>query len=227
MAQLLDGLLDRAVAAVETRNPEIDESLLWPQEAATLGEVVERRRWDFVAGRRCARLALAALGCDPEPILVGSRREPLWPDGIVGSITHTRGPDGRPYAAAVVAHRGSCRGLGLDAEPDDALPAEVAPEVLHGPELEWAATTDVAHPGRLIFCAKEAAYKVWYPITGRWLGFADVDVTIDTGAGSFGVEMQVDGPTGRLSGRYRVGQGLIVAAIEVAAATPSSDRPPR
>ncbi len=213
---LLDGLLDRAVSVTETREPELDESLLWPEEAAALGDVAARRRWDFGAGRCCARLALAALGCDPEPVLVGERREPRWPGGVVGSITHTRDAGGRVYAAAAVARSETCLGLGVDAEPDEALPAEVVDRILHGPELEWAETTTaVAHPGRLVFCAKEATYKVWYPLTGRWLGFGDVDVTVDAGAGSFAVEMRVDGPAGRLSGRYRVGQGLIVVAIEV------------
>ncbi len=218
MAHLFDGLFGRAVAVVETRAPEIDESLLWPEEAAELGAVAEKRRWDFVSGRRCARLAMVALGCQAEPVLVGERREPKWPGGVVGSITHTRDADGSSYAAAAVARRGTCLGLGVDAEPDQALPDEVVDRILHGPELDWATTTtDVANPGRLIFCVKEATYKVWYPLAGRWLGFGDVDVTVDAGAGSFDVEIRVDGPTGRLSGRYRVGEGLIVVAIELPA----------
>ncbi len=220
MPQLLDGLFGPAVAVVETRTPGIDESLLWPSEASLLGDVVEKRRWDFVAGRRCARLAMAELGHEPEPVMIGPRREPVWPDDLVGSITHTRGPDGRPYAAAVAAHRRACRGLGVDAEPDEALPAEIVDRILFDEERDWAdSTTDVTYPGRLIFCAKEAAYKVWYPMTRRWLGFEDVrvepvQVEPDGGSGSFRVETRVGEPTRPLAGRFRTNDGLILAAIE-------------
>jgi len=35
------------------------------------------------------------------------------------------------------------------------------------------------HWDRLLFSAKEAVYKAWYPLTGSWLGFEDVSLAID------------------------------------------------
>jgi 4'-phosphopantetheinyl transferase EntD len=59
-------------------------------EAALLPHnVAPRRREEFLLGRCAARLALRKAGLRYDlPVLRGSRREPCWPDGFVGSITH-------------------------------------------------------------------------------------------------------------------------------------------
>ena len=49
-------------------------------------------------GRACARAALANLGQGEAVIGIDEAGAPLWPAGVVGSITHTKG-----YAAALVA----------------------------------------------------------------------------------------------------------------------------
>ena len=36
---------------------------------------------------------------------------------------------------------------------------------------------------RLLFSAKEAVYKAWYPLAERWLGFEDALIAIDRRAG--------------------------------------------
>ena len=45
-----------------------------------------------------------------------------------------------------------------------------------------ARAVPLTHWGRLLFSAKEAVYKAWYPLTGRWLGFEEARLTIDPGA---------------------------------------------
>jgi hypothetical protein len=69
-------------------------------ELRLMASAVPRRRAEFAAGRACARAALRRLGINGWPLLVGSKREPLWPAGVVGSITHTDG-----LVAAAVSRR--------------------------------------------------------------------------------------------------------------------------
>ncbi|MCP5029721.1 MAG: 4'-phosphopantetheinyl transferase superfamily protein [Actinomycetia bacterium] len=207
-------LLTTAVA-VETRAVEADDSLLWPAERESVGDVAEGRFRDHVLGRRCARLALEELGVESEPVLRGDRRQPLWPPGVVGSITHTTG-----YVAAAVARRFDLRTVGLDAEPDLPLPDGVIRRIARPEDSEWlgsGADFGVVDPGRLLFSAKEAVYKAWFPVAGRWLGFGDAYLEVDAGQRTFRAHLTVDGPIDTFDGRYRVAQGIVISAIEVPA----------
>ena len=82
-----------------------------------VARAVDRRRAEFTTVRTCARIALGRLGLPPAPLLTGSKREPLWPAGVVGSITHCDG-----YRAAAVARASEVAAIGIDAEPHDPLP---------------------------------------------------------------------------------------------------------
>ncbi len=105
------GLFPPAVIACELREA-VDPALLWPEEARHLSSAaVPKRVQEFVAGRLCARRALAELGIVDFPIRVAADRQPCWPAQAVGSITHTAG-----FCAAVVAARDRILALGLDTE---------------------------------------------------------------------------------------------------------------
>ncbi len=210
-------LFTDAVQVVQRRGDVHDESLLWPEEDALLGEVAPGRRRDFVNGRWCARHAMVALGVAPEPVLrSGEDRAPAWPRGLVGSITHTD-----TYAAAAVGFAELVLAVGIDAEPDAALPDRVLRRVAFDAELSWVeqcgprAGQDVTNADRLLFSAKEAIYKAWYPLAGSWLGFEDARVTFDPDGGTFEAQILVEGPLGRLPGRYAALDGVIVTAVEL------------
>jgi 4'-phosphopantetheinyl transferase EntD len=95
----------------------------------------------------------------------------------VGSLTHCRG-----WRAAAVARRTDLGGLGIAAEPARALPAGVLARLARPAERDRVAARGAAHPGvawdRLLFCAKEAVFKAWYPLVGQGLGFEAVDITL-------------------------------------------------
>src|SRR5690242_7832438 len=74
-------------------------SPLYLEESVLVKNAVEKRIAEFCAGRHCAREALRALGRTPGAILAEGRA-PIWPDGVVGAITHCTG-----YCGAVVAPR--------------------------------------------------------------------------------------------------------------------------
>src|SRR5215470_6495909 len=75
-------ILPAGVIAVECWGFGCEQDLL-PEEARHVEKAVPKRRLEFAAGRRCARLALARLGLPPGPILAGADRAPCWPSEVV------------------------------------------------------------------------------------------------------------------------------------------------
>src|SRR5215207_4316780 len=116
---MIEAILPGTVASVEAFQDPPD-GRLFPQEEAIIARAVERRRREFTTARMCAHAALTKLGLTPVPILRGERNAPVWPAGVVGSITHCAG-----YRAAVVAHSSDLTAIGIDAEPNAPLPAGV------------------------------------------------------------------------------------------------------
>jgi 4'-phosphopantetheinyl transferase EntD len=212
-------LLPPAVAAVESIGPEPAQgSGLFPAEAALVRTAGPQRRAEFAAGRACARAALAALGLPAAPVVAGPAGEPRWPAGVTGSITHCAG-----YRACAAARIADLAALGIDAEPDAGLPAGLIESVAGPAERAWITRQAAAGPvvcwDRLLFSAKEAVGKLWYPLTGQWPGLGQLAVFPDA-AGTF--DAHVAGS--RLTGRWLARGGLIVTAVTWArlslAATP-------
>jgi 4'-phosphopantetheinyl transferase EntD len=123
-----------------------------------------------------ARTALRHLGIEGFDLLPGKGREPMWPPGIVGSITHSA-----TECAAAVARSDEILALGIDVETFVPLGAEIVPLVCTEAERRgWR-----AHPpysadvwGKAVFSAKESFYKAYFPATGIVLGFHDVEVDV-------------------------------------------------
>lgn len=177
---------------------------------SSLDGAVQKRKAEFIAGRYCARAALAQLDCnlpvtqDDAAIGIGANREPLWPQNIVGSITHTHG-----YASAIVAGRDKVRAVGVDSETwIDAERAEnLRRQILTSTEDH----TDCAnffeshrHYLTLVFSAKESLFKCLFPLVNRFFDFhAAVITPLPSGSainGEFRYELLED-----LDGEFRKG----------------------
>lgn len=187
---------------------------LHPLERALVAHSLDVRKAEFGDARWCAHEALKELGRDSgAPILRGERGMPLWPASVSGSLTHTEG-----FRAAVVAPRLLVRSMGLDAEPAEVLPGGVLPSIAREGELEQLdrlRENGVKCADRLLFCAKEATYKAWFPLTHRWLGFdqAEIDLRDD---GTFISYLLVrPTPVPFISGRWVVRDGYVVATTAV------------
>jgi 4'-phosphopantetheinyl transferase EntD len=216
---MIEQLLPNGVVTVEAFE-DVPGEPAFPGEEDLIANAVEERRREFVTARRCARDALIKLGQAPVPIRSGPKREPQWPAGLVGSITHTTG-----FRAAAVAPRSVVASVGIDTEQNDPLPSGVEALVTVPGESEMLAALarnfPVTNWGRLLFSAKESIYKAWYPLTGRWLGFEDARLTIDP-AGTFAAQLLIDAPQAdgqppltKLRGRFLAAGGLIATAVTV------------
>jgi 4'-phosphopantetheinyl transferase EntD len=188
------------------------ESAMFSDEAAAVAGAGAERRREFGTVRWCARKALRQLGVPAVSILPDRDRAPRWPVGVVGSMTHCAG-----YRAAVVARSGELSGVGIDAEPHAALPADMLDLVLRDEERERLLALKDADPAlhwdRIAFCAKEAVYKAWFPLTRRWLDFDDVSTTVHPD-GTFRARI-LPAELDELRGRWKVDRGLILAGTSL------------
>lgn len=141
---------------------------LWSQEEPAMAHARLPRVAEFSTGRACARAAMAELGLPAAPIPMGSDRAPVWPDDVLGSISHGTG-----LCIAMIARKGRYGGLGVDIEPDDPMPDNVARLVLTAQDAPVETADE-----RVVFCVKEAVYKAFYPITGQVWAFDAVHVRL-------------------------------------------------
>jgi 4'-phosphopantetheinyl transferase EntD len=176
---------------------------LHDQEVKYVRQAAPKRIEDFAAGRHCASLALEKLGFTQYPVEMRNDRAPAWPQGVVGSITHTDG-----FAAAAVARVGLCISLGLDAEKIDRVSHDLWSYICSQEEISRLLElrpSKAAFAAALIFSAKEAFYKCQYPITGEFIDFQAgtvnfEDVSAASGSCSFiirpgsAIERRIDPP---------------------------------
>lgn len=226
-APLLATLLPRGVAAVESLGDPDRPPYLFPEEEERIARAVSLRRREFATVRECARTALARLGGPRVPLLPGRRGAPTWPGGFVGAMTHCRG-----YRGAAVARAGAFAGVGVDAEPNQPLREPGVLDMIALPEERATLPGLTARrPGvcweRLIFSAKESVYKVWFPLTGKWLDFEEARIAFDPEAGTFTATLLVPGPVvdgerlDAFTGRWLARSGLLITAITVARREPA------
>lgn len=168
--------------------PDMWEEAVADEKETFIAKAVLKRQREFRAGRCCAHHALVRLGSRDAPILVGERRQSLWPTGYVGSITHTDG-----YSAAAVALQTDCSALGINVEDNLPLQPRVFDRIVTPGEKERhrAILDEPSIPlGKILFSAKESSYKAFYPVHGVFLGFQEAELTVDIAAGTFSAEIR-------------------------------------
>ena len=141
---------------------------------------VRKRQAEFFHGRLCARYALAALGADQARVQpqvgIGSQRNPLWPRGVIGSISHSA-----THAAALVLPQRGSEGIGIDIEMLGGLndPASLH-LVFSAQELEYLRTLDAENGAglylTLAFSAKESFFKAAFHLVQKHFDFDVMEV---------------------------------------------------
>ena len=212
-------LMPPEVAVASETDPSVAGPLFACEEAA-VHHAIASRRTEFAVGRTCARRALAQLGAAPAPICVGTMREPLWPEGFVGSITHCRS-----FWAAAAARSSALSALGLDAAINRSLEPKIRERIAASDEeavLVRRADPEVCWDA-VLFCAKEAVFKAWWPLRRQWLGFGDARVVLDEAAGTFHADVAPGGGDSveSLRGRFAVDGELVISAVVIENPTPT------
>lgn len=198
---------------VRTSEPDLlNYDGLDPLERTLVSQAVDVRKAEFGDARWCAHQALSELGATG-PVLRGERGMPLFPDGFVGSITHTQG-----FRAAVAAPYSSVRSIGIDAEPADALPEGVFDAIARAsevPQMSKLVAAGVTCPDRLLFCAKEATYKAWFPMTQRWLDFDQAEISLRADGTLISYILARPTPVPFIEGRWVIRDGYVIVSTVV------------
>ncbi|MEU7007909.1 4'-phosphopantetheinyl transferase superfamily protein [Streptomyces sp. NPDC046332] len=212
-------LMPEGVAVAESFGDPPDARLFPGEEAAVRNAVDERRR-EYTTVRHLARRAMVDLGLPAVAVLSGDLHEPLWPSGVVGSMTHCLG-----YRAAALGLDDRHASIGIDAERHAPLPRGVLAKIAFPAEVPRLAELRDGHPEvhweTLLFSAKEAVYKAWYPLARGPLGFQETELDFDPGSDVFTAVLRRTGPVvagrplTRMTGRWYVHDGLIFSAVTI------------
>lgn len=213
----LCNLFPPGTLAAELRGPG-DPAALFAEEAQFLQRAVPKRVQEFAAGRLCARRLLAEFGIEDFPIKAAQDRQPVWPDSLVGSITHTTG-----FCAAVAARKIHSRAVGIDSELAGSVREELWRGICTPQETAWLHSLPSAEQTRaatLIFSAKESFYKCQFPLVQERLNFHDVSVDAGWGSARGAFAIRANRPiafahhaTLPLEGRYLFHEELVTTGI--------------
>jgi enterobactin synthetase component D len=171
--QALAAMVDWPEGVVWAVSGPADPAGLFPVERQAIARAVPARQAEFAGGRDAARAALAQLGLPPQPIPKGADRAPVWPEGVVASLSHTAG-----LCVAVAARARDWRGLGVDLERALPLDPGLVPTIASPAELDRLAPLEPGLAALHVFGAKEAAYKAQYPLTRSLFGFAAMEALL-------------------------------------------------
>ncbi len=174
VSRLPQGLFPDTVISV-VASASMWEKPVTPAEEACIAHAVSKRQREFRAGRHCAHQALSQLNFLPFDLLNDTQRVPIWPDNILGSISHCD-----DFCCAAVSQNPLLLALGLDVEPLAPLPDDVVSLICHAQELTQL--NPVLFPGpywnKVIFSAKETFYKCYFPLCRLYLDFLDAEVSL-------------------------------------------------
>ena len=205
--------------------PDMWSGTLLPEEEACLSpRAVPKRRREFTAGRVCARAALERLGIRGFPIVAAPDRSPVWPPGIVGSLSHCG-----DYCGAAVARRGSIAGVGLDVERARPLQGRVVEIVCTDAErrrLDALPDLPAGLWAMIVFSAKEGAYKCYHPLTKTFLDFHDMEIDLEPETCAFTARVlksraaggQAPADIRTLRGRFAWNDSYVFAGVTLTAA---------
>lgn len=174
-----------------------------------------QRRAEFLAGRECARVALQRLGAADTGVTANANGSPRWPEGFVGSISHSSG-----FCVAIAGNAEDYVSLGVDAQHFRDVRPDLWPLIMTRSELEWLPSQGSRSESfaAVLFSAKEAFYKCQFAVTTNWLDFLDVTVCVQPGGHDCGtlVPASVGGAlenVGKFAGAYAFDDDLVISVF--------------
>ena len=150
---------------------------LHPSELEIICNTSKKRQLEFSTGRYCAKMALAKQGIGNFPIMRNENREPRWPKGVVGSISHCR-----DLCGAVTAKQTDIKAIGFDIENIRELKHEIEKLTCTPQEIAWLSRQTLYAYNELVillFSLKEAVFKCISSYNKILLSFKDCSITPD------------------------------------------------
>jgi 4'-phosphopantetheinyl transferase EntD len=196
--------IDTRVTGVENAVPTTHRAM----------DTATRRAHEFRAGRACAMAAIRGIRFGAVDLIgVDITGAPVWPSGIVGSISHSSG-----RAAAAVSADPDILALGIDIERARIFDPNLAALVCRVDDETAAA--GIFGPS-VAFGAKESVFKAWSPLTGSWLDFDDIRVRLSRDGG-FDVLVSADGfgPGWHWTGQWQIDNGIVRTAAVLSRTVP-------
>ncbi len=199
-------------------DPNLLPIALFPEEEAQIGRAVDKRIREYGAVRGLYRSLLPAVGRAPSALVNADDRAPVWPEGLSGTITHTHG-----YCAVAITTSTDVLGLGLDAERAGPLKRGLWKSICTPGELATLHAMhehDAGELGKLIFSAKECAYKAQYARTRAFLGFQAMRIDADFARGLFVATFEqpageIYAPGDTLEGRFVTTDALVLTGVTI------------
>ena len=143
-----------------------------------LSKAVPKRKAEFLAGRFIVQQAMKILRQPIVDIPIGKNRSPQWPQGIIGSISHS---GERAFCLLTRVHTRKSTRLGIDYEQyiTEHLVAGIQGSILNDEEAKLCRRSayDFNKALTLVFSAKESLFKALYPSVNRYFDFLDASVT--------------------------------------------------
>ncbi len=187
---------------------------LSPEEAELLSpKAVQKRKDEFTLGRAASYYALKKVGfVSPPPVLKGKNREPIWPEGYIGTISHSSG-----VAISAVCSEAHAAGIGVDIEK---LERNVSPGVFRitctETELELVNSDHSKNQimFKRIFSAKEAGFKAFYYHAKEYIDYKEATLSWDADKSCFkGILLKAAGKDYPVGTSFYVGSKLVAGFV--------------
>jgi phosphopantetheine--protein transferase-like protein len=160
---------------------------LHSEERIIISKAIDKRRYEFSAGRLCARKALKQLGIDNCILTQDENGESMWPEQITGTISHSK-----KWAAAAVSTTKDIMAIGFDIETINRISSDILKRIITEKEKELLDKKDKQDAqiyAALIFGAKEAIYKALSKLYSKTLRFKDVSIISNDDSPEFEIEL--------------------------------------
>jgi 4'-phosphopantetheinyl transferase EntD len=207
--QVIKSLLpDNVLLLMATVGDWLDD--IYEDERVLVENAVPRRQFEFATGRMLAAEGLRQFNIPAAAIPQGAMKEPIWPHGVMGSISHTT-----DVCMLAMASSNDYEGLGIDLETRPAEFSELERMILRQDERRHRESGGLDRDDRvrLVFSAKESVYKAIHAHVGRFVDFQEVRIELSRDQDRFTAsapdDPQLDALVGRGAGRFRITENFV------------------
>lgn len=152
--------------------------ILFTGERQIADSFEQMRMQDFCVGRYCAHQCLTDFNRS-EAVLKTEHGEPIWPKGLIGSISHSK-----LLSGAVVMPEKDYKALGLDIEAIGRVSVDLWPLFFTEDEIDWLQSRPYPYQSffaTLFFSFKEAFYKMQFSITKSFVDYHQCIISYNSG----------------------------------------------